>query len=157
MQKTVCFTGHRFIPDEEYESLWLSLTDTVEKEIQNGAEIFRTGGALGFDTMAARCVLFLKNKYPHVRLELILPCPGQTKGWGRDDVRLYEQIRSEADAHRYLSDHYYPGILQARNRALVEGAELCIAYLTHSQGGTAYTVSLALRSGVTLINLGDPI
>lgn len=155
MKKTVCFTGHRHIPNGESLALWSALVDAVENQIQNGACIFRTGGALGFDTMAAECVLHLKETYPHIRLELILPSPAQPQGWSERDARLYREILEKADGHRYLSEHYYAGLLQMRNRALVEGADVCIAYLTSSHGGTAHTVSLALRAGIELINLGE--
>lgn len=157
MEKTVCFTGHRHIPQEETAALWNALVHTVENEIRNGARIFRTGGALGFDTMAAKCVLLFKETYPDIRLELILPCPTQAEGWSTKDALVYQEILAQADSHRYLSDHYYTGLLQMRNRALVENADLCIAYLKQSRGGTAYTVSLALRAGIRLINLGDPL
>lgn len=157
MGNTVCFTGHRQIPDEQYPTLHALLSDTVEQEIQRGATVFRAGGAIGFDTLAALTVLSLRLRYPHIRLELILPCPSQTRGWKEDDRRLYEQILEQADAYRFVSDVYYRGVLQARNRALVEDADVCISYLTTSGGGTAFTVKEALRKGVRLVNLADAI
>lgn len=156
MSKLVCFTGHRHIPDAEYDALKDLLYKTLEEQIENGATVFRTGGALGFDTLAALTVLLLRRKYPHIQLELLLPCPTQTKGWKKNDVLLYEQILEQADFHRYISTFYFNGVLQMRNRALVEGADVCIAYLTESHGGgTAFTASLALKSGLELINLAD--
>ncbi len=156
MSKTVCFTGHRHIPDEDYPQLHTTLTETIEELIRDGACVFRAGGALGFDTLAALCVLSLRMKYPHIRLELILPCPSQTRGWASKDVQLYTQILEQADTHRYVSTGYYTGVLQQRNRALVEGADICVAYLQNSiGGGTAYTAALSLRKGLTLINLQD--
>jgi uncharacterized phage-like protein YoqJ len=155
LTKTVCFTGHRSIPGKDYARLYDLLQQTVEQLIRDGASIFRTGGALGFDTMAALCILNLRRQYPHIRLELILPCPTQTQGWKKTDQSTYEQILSHANAHRYVSSAYYNGVMHARNRALVDGADLCVAYLRTSHGGTAYTVSYALRNGVALINLHD--
>ena len=154
--KTVCFTGHRDIPSNEYPRLWRLLDAEIERLIQNGAVIFRTGGALGFDTAAALNVLSQRLKHPHIRLELILPHPHQTDGWRENDVATYQQILSQADAHRYVAQDYYSGVLQLRNRALVDGADSCVAYLRTSHGGgTAYTVAYALRNGLELINLYD--
>jgi uncharacterized phage-like protein YoqJ len=62
MERTVCFTGHRQIPDEDYEALKDLLCRELEIQIQNGATHFRTGGALGFDTLAALTVLLLKKR-----------------------------------------------------------------------------------------------
>jgi uncharacterized phage-like protein YoqJ len=158
MGTVVCFTGHREIPETEYRRLSEALTETLEALICEGATEFRAGGARGFDTLAALTVLLLRRRYPKIRLHLILPSPSQTRGWPQDAVTLYEQILAQADSHRYVSLTYYNGLLQMRNRALVEGSDICVAYLCNSSGGgTAYTASLALKNGLELINLQDRI
>ena len=53
MAQTVCFTGHRHVPDKIYAALAERLDAEIERQIAQGARQFRTGGALGFDTMAA--------------------------------------------------------------------------------------------------------
>ena len=88
---TCCFTGHRVIPSDEKETIRYSLKSAIEKAIQNGYRFFGTGGALGFDTMAAKTVLELKREYPHIRLILVLPCVDQTTGWKQDDIDEYER------------------------------------------------------------------
>lgn len=156
MGKTVCFTGHRQISNADYPQLEEALHRAVEDQIKNGATHFRTGGALGFDTLAALCVLSLRKRYPEIRLELILPYPDQPVGWRENDALLYRQILSQADSHRYIAQAYYHGLLQQRNRALVEDADVCIAYLCNSHGGgTAYTAALALKKGLEFLNLYD--
>lgn len=158
MEKTVCFTGHRQISDTDYPILEEALRLEIERQIRNGALHFRTGGALGFDTLAAVCVLSLRQQYPQIKLHLILPCPEQTSGWKDADVLLYEQILSQADSHRYIAQGYYQGLLQQRNRALIENADVCIAYLSNSHGGgTAYTAALAIKKGLEFLNLYDTI
>ncbi len=157
MSHIVCFTGHREIPDTDYTALQVGLEKAVEEQISAGASVFRAGGARGFDTLAAIAVLLLRRKYPHIRLELLLPCPSQADAWRANDRALYEQILSQADCVTYISQHYYRGVLHVRNRALVDGADVCIAYLRNSVGGTAYTASYALKNGVQLINLCDQL
>lgn len=155
-KKTVCYTGHRTIEEAEYEPLRQALLAETERQIQNGAICFRTGGARGFDTMAALAVLSLRTRYPSIQLELFLPCPSQTKGWNQNDVTLYEQILCQADTHRYISPFYYNGLLQQRNRAMLDGADVCISYLKSSfGGGTAYTSALAIKNGLEYVNLYD--
>ena len=155
--KTVCFTGHRQIFFDQREALLQVLQQEIEKQISEGAEVFRAGGALGFDTLAALAVLRAKKKHPHLRLELILPCPTQTANWAAEDVRCYEKIRKKADSYRYVSEFYYDGVLQARNNQLVDGSDVCIAYLQTSRGGSAYTSARAIRQGLDFINLADMI
>jgi len=156
MGTVVCFTGHREIPETEYKKLNDALIDVLEGLIAEGATDFRTGGARGFDTLAALTVLLLRRRYPEIRLHLVLPSPSQARGWPQDEVTLYEQILAQANSHRYISTSYYNGVLQMRNRALVEGADICVAYLCNSHGGgTAYTAALALKKGLRLINMSE--
>ena len=90
--KAVCFTGHRSIPKDSAIYLPARLKSLLEELIAQGACRFRAGGATGFDTVAALCVLELREKHPHINLELILPCHDQTKNWGEMDKRVYEYI-----------------------------------------------------------------
>lgn len=155
MPKTVCFTGHRTIPEDQYARLQMLLDRAIEEQIAHGAVCFRAGGARGFDTLAALCVLSARLRHPEIRLELILPCPSQSENWTASEIEVWERIRAMADDVRYVSQHFYSGVMHARNRALVDGADFCIAYLTASRGGTAYTLSYAMKNGVDFINLAD--
>ena len=51
--KSCCFTGHRNIPAAEYAEIQKSLESELIQLIHQGTRYFGTGGALGFDTMAA--------------------------------------------------------------------------------------------------------
>ena len=154
--KTVCFTGHRQIQTSEKHALSDALHEEIDRQIRAGACLFRTGGAIGFDTMAAQAVLELRREHSGMLLELILPCPSQTALWQPQDKQTYKQILAQADRVQYAGFEYFNGILQLRNRQLVQGADVCIAYLKSSHGGgTAYTSALALRLGLEYINLAD--
>ena len=61
-KKIVCFTGHRTIPQTERAELKRRLRQETVRQIEGGATVFRAGGALGFDTMAAQTVLELREK-----------------------------------------------------------------------------------------------
>lgn len=41
----------------------------------------------------------------------------------------------------------------AKNRHLVDNSSVCVAYLTRSGGGTAYTVEYAKKHGLKVINI----
>lgn len=155
--KTVCFTGHRKIPYNQLNSIAVRLNETVEKLILSGYCNFAAGGALGFDTMAAECVLKLKKIYPRIKLVLVLPCLTQTKNWREEDIAVYEKIKNQADKVLYISEEYTKGCMFRRNRRLVDYSSLCVAYMTHTGGGTAYTVNYALRKNIEIINLADEI
>lgn len=155
--KVVCFTGHRNIPGGAAERLLVLLKETISELCERGATVFRAGGAMGFDTLAALAVLDMKETYPQLHLELILPCRNQTDGWNDVSRQVYDYILQRADEHRFLFDSYMEGCMLERDRKLVEGSDVCVAYCAQSQGGTAYTYTLALRADVETINLYDQL
>jgi len=154
---TVCFTGHRNIPKEHAFLLPGKLKSQLERLIERGARRFRAGGAIGFDTVAALCVLELKEKYPQIQLDLILPCKEQTRGWNQPSIKTYEYIIAAADRIEYVSEHFTSWCMHERNRRLVRGSQVCVAYLAHSGGGTAYTYAFALENGLEVVNIYEEL
>lgn len=151
--KTCCFTGHRELPPNQYQSIFNKTEETIERHIDQGYRYFGAGGALGFDTIAALAVLKLKERYPDIRLILVLPCLSQTKGWLEKDIQIYEDIKKRADKVVYTSRRYTKGCMHKRNRHLVDHSSSCIAFLTERKGGTAYTVDYAKRRGLSVVNV----
>lgn len=153
--QTACFTGHRKIAPGQQNLVAGRLINTIESLISEGYRYFGAGGALGFDTIAAQCILHLKKQYPHIKLILVLPCKTQTQSWDSEDIAIYEQIKKQADKVVYTSKEYTRDCMFRRNRHLVDNSSVCIAYLTQNKGGTAYTVDYARKKGVRIINLAD--
>ncbi len=152
-----CFTGHRTVSPETAAALAHILDRHLERLATEGFTEFRTGGARGFDTIAALRVLSLKERFPVCRLRLILPCRDQTKFWRTGEKTLFEDILQKADAVDYITDTYTPACMYERNRALVNGSDLCIAYLTENCGGTLYTCTYALKHRVELLNVAEEL
>lgn len=155
--RSASFSGHRAIPRKDYALLWTALERLLEQLYREGFRTFYTGGALGFDTMAAQQVLRLRLRHPDVRLQLLLPCPSQSASWPDSDRDTYDFIREQANGFLYLSKDYRPGIMQQRDRMLAEKADILVCYLTKKTGGTAYTVSLAEKRGILVINTAGMI
>ena len=153
--KTCCFTGHRSLSGEEKLTAAVRLRRVIEEQIKAGIVFYGVGGALGFDTLAAQIVLDMKKEYPQLRLILVLPCEGQTRGWCSEDIAVYEDIMRRSDKVVYVSREYTPDCMHRRNRHLVDHSGTCICYLTRSGGGTAYTVDYARRKGLRIINLAE--
>ena len=87
---------------------------TVTQLIDQGVTQFVTGGALGFDTMAAEEVLRQRKAHPDIRLHLMMPCKGQEKKWRLSDRMRYQKIARQADEVTCLAEEYYDGcMLQA--------------------------------------------
>lgn len=162
----VCFTGHRLFSAEEKSVAEEKLDRVIGKLTDRGAGFaarrFFTGGALGFDTLAAEAVLRARDRMKEeghatgaVSLELLLPCEGQDRYWQDSDRAEYRRIISLADSVRVFAPHYFSGCMQIRDRALVDSADLCVAWLRpgETDGGTAYTVRHALKTGTPVLDL----
>ena len=64
---------------------------------------------------------------------------------------------SRADRTVCVSEHYFKGCMQKRNRFLVDNSILCIYWLTNETGGTKYTVKYAQSKGLKLENITSRI
>ncbi|MBE7047908.1 MAG: DUF1273 domain-containing protein [Ruminococcaceae bacterium] len=146
---TCCFTGHRIMP-ADLKTIQSELRNYLCSLINDGFIYFGSGGALGFDMLAAETVLQLKKSYPHIKLSMILPCPNQDRFWTQEQKNKYKIILTAADEIIYTSDTYYKGCMQKRNRCLVDSASCVLAYLERNTGGTKYTVDYANKTGVNV-------
>ena len=95
-EHNVCFTGHRTLKDELVPGLIEQIDVTIIRCADSGRTNFITGGALGFDTLAAHRVLEIKKDRPEIKLYLVLPCRDQTIRW-KDLVRIndYKIIKTD--------------------------------------------------------------
>ena len=151
-EKTCCFTGHRTLPFDP--TLLPNLEQSIRDLAAKGITCFCAGGALGFDTLAARTVLRLKaTELAELSLVLILPYPDQASQWSKKNIAAYEAIKENADQVIYASQKYDFMCMQRRNRCLVDVSSHCICYLRHKTGGTAYTVRYAKEQGLSLLLL----
>ncbi len=148
-EHAVCFTGHRYAP----QNCMLSALRAIERLVRGGTTVFIAGGALGFDTIAARAVLSEKKNYPMIRLVLALPCPQQDALWNESDKKVRRDIIARADTIVLLAERYTPACMHLRNHYMVDNSSLCIAYFDGSSGGTASTVAYARERGVPILNL----
>ncbi len=150
---TCCFTGHRKISVLSCLLLKIKLYFIINKLIKKHINCFYVGGAIGFDTLAAQSVLKFKRHYNHLKLILVIPCRNQTKYWNDKEKRKYNHIKSQADKTVILSEKYFNGCMQKRNRYLIDNSSYCICYLRKRSGGTAYTVNYAIRNNRRIIYL----
>lgn len=153
--RSVCFTGHRQVPFSPV--LNSRLRKTLEVLIKDGAVDFYAGGALGWDMLSARIVLSLRDRYPQIRLHMVLPCSPQEQSgsWKAADRKIFSQLLQRADSVESLSQYYYDGCMKKRNLRLVELGDCCVCYYDPSRfaSGTGQTVRMAEKKGIKIINL----
>ncbi len=155
--KVCCFTGHRYIPRNFEKILIRQTAVAIEKLLSKGVSTFLSGGAVGFDLMAATVVLDIKKRFPGLSLVMVLPCKDQSERWSIKDKKLYNYVLSEADEVIYLSEKYCTGCMHKRNRVMVENSGYCVSYYTVKSGGTAHTIGLAKEQELVIFNMAESL
>lgn len=157
--KNVCFTGHRIISNDDLLQSQTLLDDVICGLYERGAVNFYCGGAIGWDTICANMVLYLKKrKSLDITLNLVLPCAPeyQTERWNAESKRVYYAILEQADSVERISDKYFDGCMEQRNRRLVELGDCCVCYCKGKKpGGTRQTLRFAKEKGIEIINICD--
>ncbi|MCL2486695.1 MAG: DUF1273 domain-containing protein [Oscillospiraceae bacterium] len=164
-EKSCCFTGNRYLSPGMRGEIGRWLDREILGLIGQGVVYFWAGGALGFDTMAARTVLRIRDRayyydtfgpnVPNARLGLALPCQNMDERWPAADRRVLAECIEMADRVVYTSREYYPGCMHLRNRFLADNSGVCLYYSARGVGGTAYTVRYAKKQGLRMIPFLD--
>lgn len=136
--KTCFFIGHREAP----ESIYPELAQTVEQLIEQGVTDFYVGHYGNFDRLAARAVIAAKQRYPEVRLTMLLP--------------YHPAEREVILPSGFDSSLYPPGMenvprrfaISRANRWMVEHSTHLVAYVTHSASNAGKVVEYALSLGI---------
>ncbi len=140
--KACAFTGHRTLQRDFSTEHML---DYIEEVIKEGVDTFYNGGARGFDLLAAEGILTFKKKYPQIKLIICVPHVGQEKFYNPEEKARYYSILKRADEVVTLSDFYYSGCMQVRNKYMVDRSDYLIAYCKEERGGTVNTVNYCKR------------
>jgi len=149
------FTGHRRLPSDRIKEIVTTLDREIDNLISEGVTDFISGGALGFDQIAASLIIAKKKMEKNIRLIFALPCKNQDKLWTEKQKTLYKDLLGEADQVIYVSKAYSNSCMCKRNRYMVQNLDYCICALLHGVSGTGQTVRLARKSGLRVINVAE--
>ena len=145
-EKSCFFIGHR----EATSELLPILKQTVAEHISEyGVTEFIVGGYGGFDHLAAKAVISLKQQYPQIALSLLIP---------------YHPVERPIETPPGFDNTYYPpgmekvprklAIIRA-NRYMVENVDYLIAYAWHPASNARNLVEYAEKRKVEVTNLGQ--
>lgn len=162
--RSCCFTGYR--PEKFpfplrpghplYNAFENKLTDAIFTLASDGFVRFYSGAAQGFDLLAAELVLLGRSSHRlPIQLYCAVPFRGQADGWAPAWKKRYDAVLAQADHVEFLSDAYFQGCYQRRNRFMVDNSQTVLTYFDGKPGGTANTLSYARRTGTPVINLAD--
>ena len=153
IETTCCFTGHRKLPASKVEKIVTALDHEIEKLIAEGITHYISGGALGFDQIAASLIITKRQMGKPVHLTLALPCKDQDALWSEKQRELYKHLLDEADRIVYVSENYSPSCMKERNAYMVSNSKYCICALLNERSGTGQTVRMARKKGLQITNV----
>ena len=164
-----CFTGHRpkgfpfprKVESLSYKSYLSELKSKINSLIDEGYDHFVCGMAAGADLDFALCVLEAQKSTPHITLEAALPSPyKEGKKATEDTEQNRDTILPLCNYIVTVSDFYFRGCMQKRNRYMVDKCDLVLAVWNGTEdGGTWYTIKYAnsKEKKVDVINLKEHI
>ena len=147
------FTGHRVVIPEHRDIVMQRLSRAVEYVYSRGCRVFYCGGAIGFDTLAAREVIRFATLHQDVSLKLVLPCVNQDERWNERQQDAYYYVLRNAESVEYVSEEYTTDCMRRRNARLAELGDVLIAYLYRDGSGSSQTVRMAKRLGKEVYNI----
>ena len=150
---TCAFTGHRNIKYGHKAELSNLLQRAIGYAYNKGCRRFITGGAIGFDTEAAREVIRFRLSHPDVSLILFLPCLDQDASWTARQRDSYDYVLASADEVTYISEVYDKNCMKRRNQAMAEQCDIMIGYVGHARSGSSQNLRIATTLGKETYNL----
>ncbi len=136
------------------EKLINSLVSVIEPLILNDKTNFLCGMATGADTIFAKAVLILKEKYSDITLEAIIPFGNFNKDFTTIELEDYNYIIENSNVVRVLSEEFDREAYKARNEYLVKNSSIVIAVtddINKVRSGTTQTINMARKDELDII------
>ncbi|MFR9523894.1 MAG: SLOG family protein [Rikenellaceae bacterium] len=162
---TVAFTGNRLLEapagvskiDFE-QTLRASLRVKILELYNVNYRFFLTGGAVGFDMIAAEEVLLLREQHPDIRLIVVVPFRGQDLKYSEAAKARYAHLMECADKVVTICEQgYSASAYHLRNDFLVRNSNYVVAYSSGRGRGAASTLRRAQELGVESFNIYDDL
>lgn len=163
--RTCCIMGDHLLrlPFElnEGKLYGIKLKNTLRAQIvrlieENAVTHFITSMALGIEQYAAEIVLDLKNIYPSITLECVIPFETQAALWTKAQRDKYYYIIENCDKETLLQYHYTHDCMKQCNEYLVKQSQFIMAVWNGRYGQIERTIVYA-RSLLKKIYIIDPV
>lgn len=145
--KTCCFAGHSDIYDRLLTNKIKKIAvELIEKE---NVSCFWVGNYGDFDKYSATTIRELKNEYPYISLELIIPYLTKEIILSNDYSQKFDNILV-AEMPENTPKKFQ--ILKC-NEYMVKKCDFLVCYVKRSYGGAYKTLEAARKNGLQIINL----
>jgi len=107
---------------------------TLESFIWQGYRHFITSATQGVELWAAEAVLKLKDSYPGIALEIVVPYDKHSAKWIEELQERYGRVIAQADIVTTIHHDYTKGVIFSRNKYLLDMCHVLIGAFIPDQG-----------------------
>lgn len=160
--KTCMFTGHYSqnapfvfdINNKRCNELKRHLDFLIREKVRNGITHFISGLTSESVFYTAEIVLYMREEYPDITLDAILPYSNQSRKWNNKQIIKYNEILKRCNNVFVLKDTFSPYCIQKLNQYLVEHSDCALAIWNGTNRGASKTIKYALskKLPVTVIH-----
>lgn len=150
---TVVLFGHRYI--DRFAVAETGVEEIVRKLLESKEYTeFLVGREGDFDQIASSTIKRLKRSVrdDNSSLTWVLPYPISEM---ENNIEYYEKYYDNIEVCEESSRAHFKGAIQARNRNMVDRADLIVCYVEHQRGGAYQTIKYAEKQGKHIINLAE--
>lgn len=137
----------------DYSLIEESIQEAITQLIDRGYNTFITGGADGFDLLATKAILSLREEHKDIKLVVAVPFLGQEASYSEQDREFYEQSLERANHIEIVSYNFHSRAYLDRNDFMLANSSQLICYFDGQRGGTMYTYNRAKRLSMGIVNL----
>lgn len=125
---TCCFIDYNLFENNENQTTYKQkLKEKIESLIKDYYVIhFISGVSRGFEQLAAENIIELKNVYPKITLEAVLPYENFPVDWSKEERDKYYFIMEKIDKETLLQYHYTKDCIRKKNVYIINKSNFII-------------------------------
>ncbi|MFI3316286.1 MAG: SLOG family protein [Rikenellaceae bacterium] len=163
--ESVAFTGNRAMHvckdlciEDINREVRVIVASHISRLYADGFRTFLSGGAVGFDLLAAEEVIAARDNCPEIKLCLVVPFEGQEAKYPQQDEQRYLAIKDAANKVITICEgEYSVSSYHLRNDFLISNSSYIIAYSDGEGRGTLSTIKKAIKAGKRVVNIYDEL
>lgn len=114
---------------------------------------FLSGMSVGTEMLASEIILELKERYPHISLESVIPYENQASRWNEELRDRYFKIAACCDRETMLQKHYSPDCFNRQDLYMIEKADIIISAWMQPTTRKDRDLSFAQKLGKRVIDI----
>lgn len=161
---TIAISGHRpaklpgqgELNNPEAQEFFGVVRQQLSSAIFLGRNTFLHGGCSGFDIICMEQIIFLKERYPHIKYITVAPFRKDyfAKTWWTPEwVERAKNVFSKHNGSFVLEHEYRKGIYYDRNKVLIDNCSELICYCADEKSGAGFTKNYAEQKNIRVRNI----